>query len=60
MTLDSLADVMRSRRQDEVVERIAVRDDDVLFPVSIRAKCAILVYLTTRVNTGASPSMTVT
>ena len=28
-TLDQLADVMRSRRQREVVERIATRDDDV-------------------------------
>jgi len=28
MTLDTLADVMRSGRQGEVVERIAARDDD--------------------------------
>jgi hypothetical protein len=28
MTLDTLADVMRSGRQNEVVERIAARDDD--------------------------------
>jgi len=28
MTLDMLADVMRSGRQGEVMERIAVRDDD--------------------------------
>jgi hypothetical protein len=28
MTLDTLADVMRSGRQGEVVERIAARDDN--------------------------------